>query len=131
MILIKFALIVVVIFIAMYIAKAIIRKVFHIEKPNQESSYEYVNPLHKQVNRTYRNFAVVILFLILIVNVVYFDESYYLFIGAMFISTLIQMAIRAFFEWKHSNYPKQSILTLTEMFVFIVAVVIILQFNLL
>lgn len=131
-ILIRYVLIIVVIFVAMLFAKVLMRKVFRIEKVSGEAaSYKYVNPLHRQVNKTYRNFAVVILFVILIVDVVYFDESLYLFIGALFLSTLTQMLMKAFFEWKYAKTPKQFLLTLTEIVVLVVAVVVVLQFGLL
>ena len=129
---IRFVLIFVVTYFFMFIAKSLMRRVFNIEKESEGSpSQNYVKQRHQKVDKKFKDYSVVILFIILIVNLVYFAKSHYLFIIAVFIFTFIRMLIKAFFERKYSKHPKQSILTLTEMFVLLLVLIIILKFNLL
>ncbi|MGM0853399.1 MAG: DUF4181 domain-containing protein [Bacillota bacterium] len=44
---------------------------------------------------------------------------------------LLEYAVRGYFEWKYSEYPKQAILTLTEMILLIIAIIIVIRFHLL
>ncbi|QUW22680.1 DUF4181 domain-containing protein [Sporosarcina sp. Marseille-Q4063] len=64
-------------------------------------------------------------------DLVYFPESYNLFIVTVLVFTFIRMLIRAFFEWKYSKYLKQFILTLTETFILLAALIVFAKFNLL
>ncbi len=130
-ILIRVGLFLVVTFICMFLAKGLMRKIFKIEGGNADSrSDNYITGLHRKIDKTFKDYSIVILFIILVVSVVYVDESYYWFILAVFMSTFLRMVIRAFFEWKYSKYPKQSILTLTEMCILLLAVVVVLQTDL-
>ena len=61
----------------------------------------------------------------------YFEDL----ISLIFIATIVLMVldylVRAFFEWKYTQYPKQSILTLTEMFLILIAIIIVIELKLL
>ncbi len=132
MVWIKFGLIIAVIFICIFIAKILVRKIFNIEKAKKEFfTYNYINELHRKVDKSYRLFSTVILFIAIIVIFTYFERFYYLVFVAVFISIFLEFLMRAFFEWKYSKYPKESILTLTELFIFLLATILVLQFDLL
>jgi len=128
----RVALIFVVIFILMSTAKSLVRRIFNIENVSEDSpSRNYVKQLHQEVDKPFINYSLVILFVVLVVDLVYFPESYNLFIVTVLVFTFIRMLIRAFFEWKYSKYPKQFILTLTEIFILLAAVIVVAKFNLL
>ncbi|QUW22608.1 DUF4181 domain-containing protein [Sporosarcina sp. Marseille-Q4063] len=128
----RLALIFIVTFALIYIAKSLMRRMFNIPKVSEDdSSRNYVKQLHREVDKPFRDYSLVILFLVLVVDLVYFPESYNLFIITVLIFTFIRMMIRAFFEWKYSKYPKQFILTLTEIFILLVVVIVVAKFNLL
>ncbi|MGB3261455.1 MAG: DUF4181 domain-containing protein [Paenisporosarcina sp.] len=44
---------------------------------------------------------------------------------------VLDYIVKAFFEWKYTQYPKQSILTLTEMFLILIAILIVFELKLL
>ena len=44
---------------------------------------------------------------------------------------VLDYMIRAFFEWKYTQYPKQAILTLTELCLILLAIIIVIEFKLL
>ncbi|QUW22684.1 DUF4181 domain-containing protein [Sporosarcina sp. Marseille-Q4063] len=128
----RIALIFVVIFILMSTAKSLARRIFNIEKVSEDSpSRNYVKQLHQEVDKPFINYSLVILFVVLVVDLVYFPESYNLFIVTVLVFTFIRMLIRAFFEWKYSKYPKQFFLTLTEIVILLAAVIVVAKFNLL
>lgn len=130
--LLRFALIFIVTFVSINIAKYLMRRIFNIAKVSEDDpSRNYMKQLHRKVDKPFRDYALVILFIVLVVNLVYFPESYHLSILAVVIFTLIRMTIQAFFEWKYAKYPRQFILTLTEIFILLVVVVIVAKFNLL
>lgn len=130
--LLRFALIFIVTFVSINIAKYLMRRIFNIAKVSEDDpSRNYVKQLHRKVDKPFRDYALVILFLVLVVNLVYFPESYHLSILAVVIFTFIRMTIQAFFEWKYAKYSRQFILTLTEIFILLVVVVIVAKFNLL
>lgn len=129
--LMKIILVIAAMYACMFIAKALMRKVFNIKRVNGETTANnHVNQSHREIDRMYQDYAKVVLFIILIVAIVYFDNPFNLILIAFSLSTFIRMLIRAFFEWKYSTYPKQSILTLTEMSILLIAVLVILQFDL-
>ncbi|MDW0109741.1 DUF4181 domain-containing protein [Sporosarcina aquimarina] len=128
----RVVLIFVVTFALMYIAKSLIRRVFKIPKISEDDpSHNYVKQLHREVDKPFISFSTVILFLVLIVDLVYFTDSGSLFIFTVLIFTFIRMMIRVFFEWKYSKYPKQYILSLTEVFILLTVVFLVVKYNLL
>ncbi|WP_313238391.1 DUF4181 domain-containing protein [Sporosarcina ureae] len=128
----KLAIIFIVTFALMYVAKSLMRRMFDIPKVSEDDpSRNYVKQLHREVDKPFRDYSFVILFLVLVVDLVYVSESYNLFIVTVIIFVFVRMMIRAFFEWKYSKFPKQFILTLTEIFVLLVVVIVVVKFNLL
>jgi hypothetical protein len=39
---------------------------------------------------------------------------------------MVDYGIRAFFEWKHSEYPKQAMLTVAEMLIMVTAILTVI-----
>jgi len=127
---IKFGLIVVLVFVCILIAKLLLRKLFKIEKVKKEFfSYNYINELHRKVDMGLKLFSTVTTILLLSVWF-YFEEFIYLILIAVIIFAVLDYLVRAFFEWRYTQYPKQSILTLTEMFLILLAIIIVYQFKL-
>ncbi len=50
----------------------------------------------------------------------YLTLTFFIFL----LTVILDYAVRAYFEWKHTDQPKQAILTLSEMTLFSVAIVI-------
>ena len=53
-----------------------------------------------------------------------------LIVGMIFTS-MLDYGVKAFFEYRYSEVPKQAILTVTEWFLVLTAVVVVLQLGLL
>lgn len=128
----RLVLIFIVTFALMYIAKSLMRMIFNIPKVSEDDpSQNYVKQLHREVDKPFKDYSLVILFVVLVIDLVYFSNSFNLFIITVLIFTFIRMMIRAFFEWKYSKYPKQFVLTLTEIFILLAVVIVVAKFNLL
>jgi hypothetical protein len=112
-------------------SKFVLRKVFNIKKVKQKIfSYNHMNRTHRIVDWMVRITAV-IFYLILMYQLYFHDFSFNLL---LFIMTLIissESFVRAFFEWKHTDDPKQSILSLGEGVILILIVLGIIQFDVL
>lgn len=112
--------------------KALLRKLLKIEKVKKEFfSYNHINELHRKIDKGLRIVSAISLITLYTVLLFYYEDFIYLFFFAIMAFTILDYMITAFFEWKYTLYPKQSILTLTEMLVIIAAVIIVVQFNLL
>lgn len=61
----------------------------------------------------------------------YYEDLIYLTLIAVIVFMVLDYMVRAFFEWKYTQYPKQSILTLSEMFFILIAIIIVFEFKLL
>lgn len=128
----RFGIIIVCMFAVNSLLKAILRKLLKIEKVKKEFfSYNHINELHRKIDKGLRIFSTISLITLYTVLLFYYEDLIYLFFFAVLAFAILDFMITAFFEWKYTLYPKQSILTLTEMLVIIVAVIIVVQFNLL
>ncbi|WP_231391043.1 DUF4181 domain-containing protein [Paenisporosarcina sp. HGH0030] len=78
-----------------------------------------------------RIFSAIALILLSCVLLYYFEDLIYLVLIAVIVFMVLDYLVRAFFEWKYTQYPKQSILTLTEMFLILIAIIIVIEFKLL
>ena len=117
------------VFILIPVVKLFLRKVLHIEKEKVKFfSYNHINSLHKRtgwiVRITTMIVSIIVLFLIILED---YSENFYLFTWLVLIG--IDFAVRAFFEWKYSKNPKQSILTISEGFLLMSAITVVIQFN--
>ncbi|WP_061808802.1 DUF4181 domain-containing protein [Rossellomorea vietnamensis] len=127
----KFVLIALVVFALISLVKFILRRTLKIEKVKMEFfSNNYINELHRQVDKwvgRLTGLILPILILVLINN----DALHYLLIVGMIFTSLLDYGVKAFFEYRYSEVPKQAILTVAEWFMVITAVVVVLQLGLL
>lgn len=120
----KLGLITIIVFVVISLVKLILRKIFKIEKLKKDFfSYNYINDKHQKVEKWIKNISTIPLFTILFVVIFHYEYPIFFLssIGLFFILGL-EYVIKAFFEWKHSEYPKQAILTVTEMFLLLIAI---------
>lgn len=126
------ALIFMVTFVLINLARSLIRKICKIEKVSEDDpSQNYVEQRHREVDKPFKDYGLVILFIILVVDLIYFAESNNIFISAVLTFAFIRMIIKAFFEWKYAKYQRQFILTLTDIVILLAVVIVVVKFNLL
>lgn len=126
----NFVLLVLIVFIFISVVKLILKRTFKIEVEKKKFfSYNHINKLHGKIDWTIRIFSSFTL-IILLYLILYQGYSIYFFLIAMAIFTGTEYIVQAIFEWKYSQNPKQSILTISEMVILIIAIIIIIQFNL-
>ncbi|PUB09982.1 DUF4181 domain-containing protein [Paenisporosarcina sp. OV554] len=129
---IKFGLIAIIVFVLISIVKLLLRKLFKIETVKKEFfSYNHINEIHRKIDKGLRIFSIITLILLSFVLLFYFEDFIYLILIGPIVFMLLDYMVRAFFEWKYTQYPKQSILTLTEMFLIVIAIIIVIEFKLL
>ncbi|WP_153723166.1 DUF4181 domain-containing protein [Sporosarcina cascadiensis] len=117
-------------FLGMFIAQTLMRKIFDIERRYEDASSDnHINQSYRKIDKILRDYSIVIVFIVLVAGIVYFEESFNLVLIVAFILVSVRMLVKAFFEWKYSAYPKQAILTLSEMAVLFIMVIMILQTN--
>lgn len=111
------------------IVKIILRKLLKIEKEKKDFfSFDYINEQHRKIEQWVR-WGWVLVSLIAFWLVIYqeFLAIFYLFLFIVWIA--LDAFVRAYFQWKHSEQPKQAILTLSEMTVWISAVTLVIYFD--
>jgi hypothetical protein len=129
---VKFGLIAIIVFVLISIVKLLLRKLLKIEKVKKELfSYNHINELHRKIEKGLRIFSTIALILLSYVLLFYFEDLIYLVLIAVIVFMVLDYMVRAFFEWRYTQYPKQSILTLTEMFLVLIAIIIVIEFKLL
>ena len=127
---IKYALIVGIVFVCIFIAKLLLRKLFKIKKIKSKILFNnHINELHKKVDMRLKIFSTITMIILLFVMSFYFQISQYSILIAILFFAVLDYLVRAFFEWKYTKYPKQSILTLTEIFLIVIAVIVVIQLN--
>ncbi|MGD6846371.1 DUF4181 domain-containing protein [Rossellomorea aquimaris] len=125
---VKFSLMAIIVFGLISIVKFLLRKIFRIEKVKRKLfSNNHINESHRNVDKWVRILTATTLMVLAILMLNYEDLTYLYIIGFI-ISLALDYAVRVFFEWKSSEYPKQAILTLAEMFLVLSAVLIAFQF---
>ena len=118
-----------IVFVINSVLKFTFRKLFNIEPSKREFfSYNHINDTHRKVDWFVRIGTLIVgLVLLYFMALDEYPPSYYLVAVIVFIA--VDHLVRAFFEWQASENPKQSILTLAQMTVFVAAVVFIIQFS--
>jgi len=125
---VKFSLMAIIVFGLISIVKFLLRKIFRIEKVKRKFfSNNHINESHRNVDKWVRILTATTLMVLAILMLNYEDLTYLYIIGFI-ISLALDYAVRVFFEWKSSEYPKQAILTIAEMFLVLSAVLIAFQF---
>ena len=124
-------LLLVVLFILISLLKFSLRKLFKIKKEKKELfSYNHINKLHQKVDWFVRGVTMLALVVILYLTMFKgYPVSFFLI--ALILLTAIDYSVRTFFEWKYSDNPKQSILTIAEMAVLVLVFAAVFQFDLL
>ncbi|MEF3355138.1 MULTISPECIES: DUF4181 domain-containing protein [unclassified Paenibacillus] len=129
---IKFCLIAIIVFVLISTVKLLLRNLLKIEKVKKEFfSFNYINELHRKIDKGLRAFSAIILVILSFVLLIYYEDLIYLILIAVIAFMVLDYMVRAFFEWKYTQYPKQSILTLTEMCLILIAIIIVIEFKLL
>ena len=106
-----------------------LRKAFKIEKEKTAFfSYNHINDLHKKVDRCVR-IGTMILYIAVIYLVIFKEFPITLYLVLIVLLTIADYTVRAIFEWKYSENPKQAILTVSEMSVLVFAFILIFQFD--
>jgi hypothetical protein len=124
----KFSVMAIIVFGLISIVKFLLRKIFRIEKVKRKFfSNNHINESHRNVDKWVRILTATTLMVLAILMLNYEDLTYLYIIGFI-ISLALDYAVRVFFEWKSSEYPKQAILTIAEMFLVLSAVLIAFQF---
>ncbi|MDN5710431.1 MAG: DUF4181 domain-containing protein [Planococcus sp. (in: firmicutes)] len=111
------------------IVNFVLRKLLQIEKEKKDFfSYDYINEQHRKIEQWVRwgwMLASLIAF-----SLVLYQEFPVIFYLLLFIAWMTTDAfVRAYFQWKHSDQPKQAILTLSEMAIWISAVTLVFYFD--
>ena len=129
---IKFGLIVIIVFVLIATVKFLLRNLLKMEKVKKEFfAFNHINESHRKIDKGLRTFSAITLILLSYVLVFYYPDLIYLFLIAVIAFMVLDYMIRAFFEWKYTQYPKQAILTLTEMCLILLAIIIVIAFKLL
>ncbi len=104
----------------------LLRKTLQIQKVKKEFfSNNHITRSHKKIDWGLRTIFFIAQFLVLFLTMLQNMELYLTLTFFIFLLTVIlDYAVRAYFEWKHTDQPKQAILTLSEMTLFSVAIVI-------
>ncbi|AQU80722.1 DUF4181 domain-containing protein [Planococcus faecalis] len=121
-----------VLFGVIWLVKWMLRKVFAIKKEKIDwLSYNHINKLHKKIDWGIRIATMVgMIFTIYFVLYKQYPIALYLVVWGAF--TIIDYSVRAFFEWKYTDNPKQWILTMSEIVILVIAAIVAtIQFDLL
>lgn len=115
-------------FVLNTIVKLLLSKLLKIEKEKKPFfSYNYINELHKKIDWVIRITSAIVL---IVTNTLVIIEGYS--INLLLITCIsflvLDYTVRAFFECKYSENPKQSILTVSEGVLFLIALFIMFDY---
>lgn len=128
----KIGLIVVFVFALISIVNHLLRTLLNIKKVKKDFfSFNHVNELHRKIDKVLRIISAITLIPLTYVLLFYYEDLIYLIFIAIIVFMVLDYMVRAFFEWKYTQYPKQSILTVTEMLLILTTIIIVIKFNLL
>ena len=129
---IKLCLILIIVFFLISIVKLFLRNLLQIEKVKKEFfSFNYINKSHRKIDKGLRIFSAFTLITLTYVLLFYYEELISLLLIPLIVFMVLDYIVRAFFEWKYTEHPKQSILTISEMFLILIAVIVVFEFKLL
>ncbi|PPA71657.1 DUF4181 domain-containing protein [Jeotgalibacillus proteolyticus] len=89
-------------------------------------SSNYVNERHKKIDQLVRIFSVIVLILSFGAAILFFEEYILLVFAVSLLFILAELGLKAFFEWKYSENPKRSIVTLAEMSILFAASILVI-----
>jgi hypothetical protein len=111
--------------------KFILRKALKIPKVKRKVfSYNHINTAHRKVDWVVR-IATLIINLVITYQLIYQKFSINLFLVLMVLLLTSENFVRAFFEWRYSDHPRESIITMAEAVIMIALVLFIAQFDVL
>ncbi|MBT2641580.1 DUF4181 domain-containing protein [Bacillus sp. ISL-41] len=114
-----------------WLMKFLLRKALDIPKVKKKVfSYNHINNAHRNAEWLLR-IMTVIAYLFLFYQLMYENFSLNLFLLIMTLLFTAQSFLRAYFEWKASDHPKESILSIAEGVLLIGIVLLIIQFDVL
>lgn len=129
---IKLWLIVIIVFCLISIVKLLLRNLLKIDKVKKEFfSFNYINDLHRKIDKGLRTLSAITLITLTYVLLFYYEDLIYLIFIPVIVFMVLDYMVRAFFEWKYTQHPKQSILTLAEMCLILLAIIFVFEFQLL
>ena len=97
-----------------WLMKFLLRKALNIPKVKRKVfSYNHINKTHRNFEWILR-ITTLIAYLILFYQLIYENFSVDLFLLIMTLLFTAQSFLRAYFEWKASDQPKESILSIAE-----------------
>lgn len=127
----NFLLYVLLVFIFISFVKTTLSKIFNIEREKRSFfSYNHINQLHKKIDWCIRISSAIVI-IITQYFIIYQSHSIYVFLVTATLFAVLDYSIRALFEWKYSQNPKQSILTISEMLILITVIAIVIRLDLL
>ena len=118
-----------ILFVLNTIVKLLLRKILKIEKEKKPFfSYNHINELHGKIDWTIR---ITFMIALIVINSLIIIEDYSIYliiIASSFFYIVLDYAVRAFFECKYSQNPKQYILTISEGVLNLIAIIIMFDF---
>ena len=112
-----------------WLMKYFLRKVLHIPRVKRKAfSYNHINKTHRNFEWIIR-VSTVIAYVYLSFQLMYEDFSVNLFLLIMTLLFTAQNFLRAYFEWKASEQPKESILSIAEGVMLLGIVLLLIQFD--
>lgn len=113
------------------LVKILLRETLHIKKEKRRFfSYNHINDAHRKIDWAIRIVSGVISIFALYLSL-YQDYSFNVVLLVILLFAVAQYITQAFFEWKYTSNPKQTILTVSEMLIWTVTIGLILQLDLL
>jgi len=94
-------------------------------------SFNYINKSHRKIDKGLRIFSAVTLITLSYVLLFYYEDLISLLLIPLIVFMVLDYIVIAFFEWKYTEHPKESILTISEMFLILIAVIVVFEFKLL
>lgn len=107
----------------------VLRKILKIEKEKKDFlSSDYVHERHEKIDKWLKRLW--ILLSVIIIYLVFIQEfPIFLYLLLFIVLMALDAFVRAYFQWKHSEQPKQAVFTLSEMGVWVSAVTFVIYFD--
>ncbi|WP_226683012.1 DUF4181 domain-containing protein [Sutcliffiella horikoshii] len=121
----------IIVFSIMYLAKWFLRKLFNIKKTKKKLfSYNHINKWHAKIDWGIRIVTVIVNFILIFL--ISYERISILSISLVLVLIIISdYLVRAFFEWRYTDNPKEAILTVSDMVILLVSVILVFGMNLL
>uniref|UniRef100_UPI00406C8ECF DUF4181 domain-containing protein n=1 Tax=Psychrobacillus sp. FSL W7-1457 TaxID=2954547 RepID=UPI00406C8ECF len=128
MIWIKLLLYISLIFVLNIIVSFLLRYSFRIKKEKRSFfSYNHVNEVHQKIDWAFR---ITFMIILIVVNIMVIIEDYpiQIYIYTSLLYFVIECMVRGFFEYKYSQNPKQSIVTISDGIILSIGLLIVFNY---